>query len=75
MEEPLEKVDASEPFVRWFIVRFSTREHFIRFLSLVILLITVHWIWKDKPMPEGWWGVFGMVIGYYFRGGSGCGKE
>lgn len=58
------------PFIRWFIITFSTREHFVRFIAFVIMMMTIHFIWRDRTIPEGWWGVFGMVVGYYFRGHS-----
>jgi hypothetical protein len=73
MTEP-EKVDVSQPFVRWILVRFLAREYFVMFLALLIMGLTAHFVWRDKPIPEGWWGMVGVVIGYYFRGGS-CGKE
>ena len=60
----------SEPAWKWFIMHFSSREHFVRFLAFMILLMTMHFIWRDRPIPEGWWGIVGMVIGYYFRGHS-----
>lgn len=57
-------------FVKWCLINFTTREHFVRFLASTILLITVLYITREKQIPDGWWGVFGMVMGYYFRGHS-----
>ena len=56
--------------IEWLLLTFTTREHFIRFMATGILAITTYMVTHDIKMPEGWWGIFGMVIGYYFRGDS-----
>lgn len=60
----------SGSFVRWFLVRFSTRAHFMRFIATVILLFTVVTMLRGATLPEAWWGILGMTLGYYFRGAT-----
>jgi len=55
-------------FTRWVMVNFTSREHYIRFLATWIVAITVYFIVRNTTVPEGWWGIFGMVVGYFFRG-------
>lgn len=62
-------------FVRWFLVRFTTRAHFMRFLATIVMCVTVFFIVSQHSIPEGWWGIFGMTLGYYFRGPTGARTE
>lgn len=55
-------------FTRWMLMNFTSREHYVRFLALVIMLTTVYFVVAQVQTPDGWWGIFGMVIGYFFRG-------
>lgn len=67
-----------ESFPRWFLTRFATRAHFMRFIATVIVGFTVAMLAVGNPVPDAWWGVLGMTLGYYFRGataGSPTGKE
>lgn len=57
-----------DSFVKWFLIKFTDKAHFMRFLATVVLLITVSFIIRDKAIPDAWWGMFGMVFGFYFRG-------
>jgi hypothetical protein len=55
-------------FTRWMLINFTSREHFVRFLAACIVSTTVYFVVAGTQMPEGWWGIFGMVVGYFFRG-------
>lgn len=57
-------------FLRWAMVRFSTRAHFMRFIATIILGFTVLTLAFGQPVPEAWWGILGLTLGYYFRGGT-----
>lgn len=59
---------SKEPFFRWVLSRFTTKAHFMRFMATAVLLVTVSFIARDKAVPDAWWGMFGMVFGFYFRG-------
>lgn len=61
-------------FCRWFLTHFSTAAHFRRFLGTFILAITVVFISRDRPVPEGWWLAVGAVIGFFFKSGR-CDDE
>ena len=54
-------------FCRWFLTHFTTAAHFRRFLGTCIIGITVLFLLRDKPMPEGWWLAVGAVIGFFFK--------
>lgn len=59
-----------EPFIRWFLVRFATRAHFMRMLATLIVGFTITMLLIGRPVPDAWWGVLGMALGYYFRGAT-----
>ena len=62
-------------FLRWAMVRFSTRAHFMRFIATVILGFTVVMLVSGRLLPEAWWSILGLTLGYYFRGGTTQTKE
>lgn len=59
------------PFLRWVLTRFSTRAHFMRFIATVIVLFTVAMLFTGRSVPDAWWGILGLTLGYYFRGATG----
>lgn len=54
-------------FIKWFLDKFTTRTHFVRFLGTLIVLVTIIMLCKGIVVPEGWWVAFGAVIAYYFK--------
>jgi len=59
------------PFLRWALTRFCTRAHFMRFIATIIVLFTVAMLFMGREVPDAWWGILGMTLGYYFRGATG----
>lgn len=57
-------------FLRWSLVRFSTRAHFMRFICSGIMISTVIMLLGHYVVPDAWWGIVGLSLGYYFRGST-----
>lgn len=45
---------AAFDFAKWFLTTFSTREHFRRFLTTVIVLVAVHQLYAWGEIEKGW---------------------
>lgn len=58
-------------FLRWLLIKFSTRAHFMRFIATVIVLVGVIQLLKDGDIHNTWTALLGMVLGYYFRPNGG----
>jgi hypothetical protein len=56
-----------EPFVRWFLVTFSSQEYFIRILAMWIMLIAMHDAVRHGTIESSIQALLGMVLGYYFK--------
>jgi len=56
-----------EGFIRWFLVRFSTRAHFMRFIATAIVLVTLFQFLFGNEAHDALLALAGMVLGYYFK--------
>jgi hypothetical protein len=56
-----------EPFFRWFLKTFSTREYFQRFLAAWIVLLGAHDAIRFGKIEDSVLVLVGSVIGFYFK--------
>jgi hypothetical protein len=54
-------------FVRWVIDKFTTREHFMRTITTLILAVAVYETITVGDISDHWLILVGTVIGYYFK--------
>jgi len=54
-------------FIRWFLVTFSTRAHFMRFIATLIVLASLYHFIFVGDVHDGLLTLVGMVLGYYFK--------
>jgi len=40
------------------------------YIAVTAITATVVFLWREVSLIEAWWGVVGVVIGYYFAKGS-----
>ncbi len=55
-------------FLHWFLLNFSTREHYLRFIGTVIIVVAAYESLVVGQIEREWTVLTGMVIGYFYRG-------
>lgn len=55
------------PFIRWFLVTFSTRSHFMRFIATMIVVAALYQFLFTGGPHDALLALAGMVLGYYFK--------
>jgi len=66
--EPLkDPSDRDKPFVRYLIDKFATREHFMRAITTLILIVAAYQSLTKGEIEDHWLILVGTVIGYYFK--------
>jgi len=60
-------IDPNKPFIRYFIDKFTSREHFMRAITTLILTVAAYQSIKFGEINDHWLIMVGTVIGYYFK--------
>lgn len=59
--------DWDKPFIRYLIDKFTTREHFMRAITTLILVVAAYQSVEKGEIEDHWLILVGSVIGYYFK--------
>lgn len=56
-----------KPFIIYLIDKFTTREHFMRAITTLILVVAAYQSLTVGEIEDHWLILVGTVIGYYFK--------
>lgn len=59
--------DHKKPFIIYLIDKFTTREHFMRGITTLILVVAAYQSLVNGEIEDHWLIMVGTVIGYYFK--------
>lgn len=57
----------NKPFLRYLLDKFTTREHFMRSVTTLILIVAAYETLTTGDISDHWLILVGTVIGYYFK--------